>query len=117
MNLQAFRGRRAGGACLTLALAAGLAPPAEAIDRRVRIVNDSTRDLVAFHRAYSGTDEWGENLLGQGGILRPGKGVILDFADGSGYCRFGFRATFDDGVELVKNGVNICEIGTYRYTD
>lgn len=93
-----------------------LAAPAEAIDRHVRIANESSHDIVAFHRAYSGTRVWGENMLGEDG-LGPGKSIILDFADGSGYCRFSFRATFDDGVELVRNSINICDIGTYRYTD
>ncbi len=93
-----------------------LATPAEAIDRHVRIVNESSHDIVAFHGAYSGTRVWGENMLGEND-LGAGKSVILDFADGSGYCRFSFRATFDDGVELVKNSINICDIGTYRYTD
>ena len=27
------------------------------------------------------------------------------------------RATFDDGVELRRDRVNICDIGTFRYTD
>lgn len=99
------------GALLTMS-----SVPAEAIDRHVRIVNETSHDIVAFHSSYSGTRVWGENMLGEA-VLATGKSAILDFADGSGYCRFGFRAMFDDGVELVRNSINICDIGTYRYTD
>jgi hypothetical protein len=94
---------------------AGLSEAA-ALDRRVRIVNESSHAIIAFHGANVGTSDWGENMLGQD-VLPPKGNVVLNFEDGSGYCRFGFRATFDDGVELEKKSVNICEIGTYRYTD
>ena len=101
-----------------LFLAGGAAFPdlAAAIDRRVRIVNESSHEIVAFHASYLGAQEWRENMLGEA-VLRPGASVVLNFDDGSGYCRFGFRAVFDDGVELRRDRVNICDIGTYRYTD
>ena len=46
-----------------------------------------------------------------------GGAVVVNFEDGSGYCRFRFRAVFDDAVELTRPNVNVCEVGTYRYTD
>jgi hypothetical protein len=49
--------------------------------------------------------------------LPAGGAVVIDFEDGSGYCRFRFRAVFDDAVELTRPNVNVCEVGTYRYTD
>jgi hypothetical protein len=90
--------------------------PAAAVDRRVRIVNDSGHAIVGFWGVNVDVGEWRENLLGQE-VLPPGGAVVLDFADGSGYCRYRFRALFEDTVELVRPDVNVCEIGTYRYTD
>ena len=93
-----------------------VAAPAHAIDRRVRVQNDSSHGIVAFHGVNVGVRSWPQSLLGDE-MLAPGAARIFDFDDGSGYCRFRFRAVFDDGVELVRESVNICDVGTYRYTD
>jgi hypothetical protein len=101
---------------LALGAAALLSAPAFALDRRVRIVNDSKHDIVGFYGTNVGVRDWQDNLLGAA-ILRAGASIVLDFEDGSGYCRFRFRAVFDDNKELVRPSVNICEVGTYKYTD
>jgi len=99
-----------------LAAASALVSPAEALDRRIRIVNASSHDIVAFHGVSVDTREWHDSLLGDD-ILPAGGTVVLNFDDGSGYCRYRFRAVFDDGQALEKTSVNVCEVGTYRYTD
>jgi hypothetical protein len=101
---------------IALALSIGPSSAASALDRRVRIVNDSRHDIVEFYGVNVDIREWRENLLGDG-ILPAGSSLVLNFDDGSGYCRYRFRAVFDDGVDLVRPSVNVCEIGTYRYTD
>lgn len=99
------------GACLTV-----LTQTAEALDRRVRIVNDSAVDIVRFYGVNVDIRDWRESLLGED-ILPAGGSIVLNFDDGSGYCRYRFRAVFGDGVELERKSVNVCEVGTYRYTD
>jgi hypothetical protein len=89
---------------------------ANALDRRVRIVNESSHDIVAFYGAIVTERDWPESLLGENRLL-TGASIVLNFEDESGYCRYRFRAVFDDGVELLRPSVNICEVGTYRYTD
>ena len=96
---------------------AGLVRQAKALDRRVRIVNE----FEARHRRAStgrtsacGT---GRKACSAQNHLAAGASVVLNFEDDSGYCRYRFRAVFDDGVELVRPSVNVCEVGTYRYTD
>ena len=89
---------------------------ASAFDRRVRIVNDSHHEIVGFFATIVGLRDWKESLLGDD-VLPAGGSLVLNFEDGSGYCRFRFRAVFEDGVELERTSVNICEVGTYRYTD
>jgi hypothetical protein len=89
---------------------------AHALDRRVRIVNESTHVINAFYGTNVGIRDWQDSLLGAD-VLKPGNSIVLDFEDGSGYCRFRFRAVFDDGLEAVRDSVNVCEVGTYKYTD
>jgi len=113
---QAMRARRAGAFCLAAILVAGLAAPASAIDRRVRVVNDSSHDIVRFFAVSVGAPDPTESMLGDD-ILAAGSFVVLNFEDGSGYCRYRFRAIFDDGLDLLRESVNVCEVGSYRYTD
>ncbi len=107
---------RFGKPLLGAALALLLAGTAHALDRRVRIVNDSHVDIVDFYAVNVDTREWSESLIGDD-ILPAGASVVLNLDDGSGYCRYRFRAVFVDGFELERPSVNVCEVGTYRYTD
>ncbi|MGR3622780.1 hypothetical protein [Pseudophaeobacter sp.] len=103
---------------LAVALAASFsavsALPASALDRRVRIVNDTNYTIVRFYGSNKGTDSWEEDILGND-VLRPNQSVQIDFDDGTGYCKFDFKAVFDDGDVLTANNINVCKIGTYTY--
>ena len=87
----------------------------EAADRRVRIINETSYDIVRFYGSNVGTDSWEEDILGRD-VLRAGRSVMINFDDGSGYCIFDFKAVFDDGDEVVKERVNVCKIGSFRFT-
>lgn len=101
-------------AMAALAVTATTALPAFALDRRVKIVNDTGYVLVEFYGSNKGSTSWEEDILGRD-VLGSGQSVMIDFDDGTGYCKFDFKAVFDDGDELIRKGVNICEIGTYTY--
>lgn len=103
-----------GAALLASLTIAGLALPAAASDRRVRIINETGFTIVAFYGSNTGSDSWEEDILGAD-VLPAGDSVVIDFDDGTGYCMFDFRAIFSDGDELVRNGVNVCEVGSFRY--
>ena len=98
-------------------LAAPLGGPAQAqaLDRQVRIVNATSSEIVELYgsRVDARTPR---NILGEA-TLPSGASMDVDFDDGSGYCLFDFRAVFDDGAVLERKRVNICEVGTFRYTD
>ena len=96
--------------------AAGLLLPgaADALDRRVTIINDTSYDIVEFYGSQRDAATWEENILG-GDILSAGSQLSINFDDGTGYCIFDFRAVFSDGDVLVREGINVCEIGSYRY--
>jgi hypothetical protein len=99
-----------------LASFGALGDAAEALDRKVRIVNATDADIVAFYGSPVGARPSERSLLGAD-ILPAGGSMVLDFEDGSGYCRYAFRAVFADAMELNRASVNICEVGLFRYTD
>jgi hypothetical protein len=96
------------------ALVVCISVPAQALDRHVTIINDTSYDIVRFYGSQVDAKTWEEDILGQD-VLHPGASVDINFDDGTGYCMFDFRAIFEDGDELVRNNINVCEIGTYRY--
>jgi hypothetical protein len=112
----ALRRRKAASVAAAASLLLALSGAAEALDRRVRIVNDSHVDIAGLYGVNVDDRDWSESLLGDD-ILPAGGSVVLNFDDGSGYCRYRFRAVFVDGVELMRPSVNVCEVGTFRYTD
>ena len=101
-------------ALLALTLLFTSASTVSALDRRVRIVNNTGYTIVRFYGSNKGSDSWEEDILGSD-ILAAGDSVMIDFDDGTGYCKFDFKAVFDDGDVLVKKNINICKIGTFTY--
>lgn len=97
-------------ALLTLATAL----PAAALDRRVTIINNTGYTIVNFFGSNTGTSSWEEDILGND-VLPSGSSVVINFDDATGYCMFDFLAIFDDGEQLIKEKVNICEISTFTY--
>ena len=101
-------------ALLALALVFASTSAVSALDRRVRVVNKTGFSIVRFYGSNKGSKSWEEDILGSD-ILRSGQSVNINFDDNSGYCKFDFKAVFDDGDVLVKKNINICEIGTFTY--
>jgi len=89
---------------------------ADAADRRVRIINETSYDMIRFYGSNVGTDNWEEDILGKD-ILRSGGSVVINFDDGTGYCMFDFKAIFDDGDEVVARRKNVCELSSFRFTE
>eukprot|EP01037_Dinobryon_pediforme_P012715 gene12715-12810_t len=104
-----------------LALSAGIVltlcalTSAQARDRNVDIVNKTGMVLKHFYASNTGTSKWEEDILGKD-VLDDGETVTVDINDGTGACKFDFKAVFDDGTSLEKDGINVCEITTYTYT-
>jgi len=101
-------------AAIATVLAASLATPSLALDRRVTIINNTGFTITNFYGSNKGTNSWEEDILGQS-TLPSGSQVTINFNDGSGYCKFDFKAVFSDGDVLVRENVNVCEIGTFTY--
>ena len=99
-----------------LALSSLYTAPAQAEDRRVRIINDTRHTMVRFYASNSSRTTWEEDILGQR-VLPAGNSVMINIDDGSGACLYDFKAVFDDGDELTRSQINVCQISEYRYTE
>jgi hypothetical protein len=92
------------------------AAPASAQDRNVVLINETRHTIVEFYASNIGRDTWEEDILGQD-VLPVGQSVNINIHDGTEACLYDFKAVFDDGEELVRNRIDVCTIGTYRYTE
>lgn len=99
---------------LIAALSAVAQPAMAQEDRKVEIVNKTGVTMQRFYGSNKKSDSWEEDILGDD-VLRSGESVVIDFDDGTGYCVFDFRAIFEDGDELVDEGINVCETGKFTY--
>jgi hypothetical protein len=101
---------------IAIAFATALtAGAAAAQDRHVVIHNDTGYTLYHFYSTNSGSTKWGSDILGSS-TLPDGAAVRMNFDNAYGYCEFDFRAVFEDGSELQRANINVCEIGDYYYT-
>lgn len=99
------------GACV-VAGSAGVALAQQ--DMRVRIHNQTGITLYRFYSTNTGSDRWGNDVMGST-TLAPGSSMRLNFANKDGYCLFDFKAIFEDGTELARQGVDVCSTSDYYY--
>jgi hypothetical protein len=100
---------------LAAGLSALVAGPAMAEDRRVKIINETDHTIVQFYASNVGQNDWEEDILGSD-MLRPGQAVTVNIDDGSGYCKYDFKAVFSDGDVLIRHNIDVCQVSVYRYT-
>src|SRR5262245_61010724 len=81
--------------------------PEDRRDRRMVIVNETGRIIQEFHATNSGVKSWGRDLLGSN-VLPHGQRYTMDFNDGTGSCRFDFRAVLDNGRAVERYSVDVC---------
>ena len=99
-----------------LASAALIASATAAQDRHVTVINETRHTMVNFYASNIGRETWEEDILGQDTLV-PGQSVRINVDDGTEACLFDFKAVFDDGDSLVRRRINVCNVGTYRYTE
>jgi hypothetical protein len=91
-------------------------PPAEAQDRRVRVINNTGQIMVRLQASNVNRRTWEEDILGRN-VLRPGQATMANLDDGSGQCLFDLRATFAGGATATRRRVNICQITSWTIND
>ena len=101
----------------TAAVALGMAAaPANAQDRHVQVINETQGAIVQFFASNVDRPNWEEDILGEA-VLPVGQSANINIDDGSGACLYDFKAVFEDGQELVRNGIDVCTTQTYTYTE
>ncbi|MDH7794824.1 hypothetical protein QBC99_000887 [Beijerinckia sp. GAS462] len=89
-------------------------PAAVAADRNVDIVNNTKKTLKEFYASRTNKNAWEENIIGDDPV-KPGETQPVDIDDGSGGCRFDFKAIFSDGDEVINKNVDVCAVSTMTY--
>jgi len=107
------------GAIAAVAAFAGLMSAGGALaaeNRHVTIINHTKHTITHFYASNTGTNDWEEDILGKDELGR-GESIDIDIDDGTGKCKFDFKAVFADGDSLEKSNINVCEIESYEYTE
>ena len=95
-------------------LAVSASTAASAANRHVDIVNDTGKTMSEFYASATGTDDWEEDILGED-TLDNGGVFDIDIDDGTGACKFDFKAVFTDGTSHVRRAVDVCKISSFTY--
>ena len=90
------------------ALAASLAVPALAQDASYQLVNDSGLTLMEFYTSVADEGAWGDDILGAN-VLATGQSGTVSIPGGGEQCDRDLRFVFEDGSEVVRSGVNVCD--------
>lgn len=85
-------------------------------NRRVSMVNDTGTDIIRLYGSNIGASDWEEDVLGDA-ILKAGHSVSVNWDDGTCYCNYDFKAVYRDETTSIKNGVNVCQISSFRFYD
>ncbi|MEN9224588.1 MAG: hypothetical protein Q6L60_03010 [Thermostichus sp. HHBFW_bins_43] len=94
----------------TLATSAALAQ-----DLQFTLHNETSADLVEFYITTSGSDSWEENLLS--GPIGTGESATVTIADGEVVCEYDILGIFADGSQAEDYELDLCELGSYTYSE
>jgi hypothetical protein len=85
---------------------------ADRYNRVVNIENNTDDTVQRFFASHIDSDSWEDDIL-KSSVLPPGYNVDADINDGTGYCLYDFKALFDTGEVIIRENVNVCEVGTW----
>ena len=107
--------RKAASAALfggSAVMVGSLPAAAQRFDRRIEIVNNTGTTIRSVNSTNVGRTDWGIDLLGNS-VIPPGRRMVINVEDRTGYCRYDFRAVFTDGRQVTRHGVNVCEVSRW----
>jgi len=87
---------------------------ATAANRHVDIINATGKTMAEFYASATNTEDWEEDILGSD-TLANGEVFDVDIDDGSGACKFDFKAVFTDGTSHVRRAIDVCTISQFTY--
>jgi hypothetical protein len=87
--------------------AAATRPSADSNNRNVSFVNEGKESIFYIYWANIASSSWSADQLGSS-TLPAGQSWQATVDDGSGACRFNFRAVTAGGREMLVNDFNVC---------
>lgn len=95
--------------------------PAQAESVSFTLVNGTSRTLEEFYASPPSTESWEEDILGVD-VLNPGESVKITINDSREDCEYDFKGVLGPGSgvgrgALVQSSVNVCDGGSYEYTE
>lgn len=85
-------------------------------DRRVQVQNRSDQAIHYLYASPVTTNNWEEDLLGQGTIA-AGSSVTTNIDNGTTECNYDFKVVMADGREHISRRVNVCVVSRLVVTN
>jgi hypothetical protein len=101
---------------MAMVLLAQMSPEAQALDRRVRVINNTSYTMTHFYASNITRRGWEEDILGDD-VLISGSSLRVNIDDGTGHCRFDLKAVFANEAKVIRNNVDVCRIGSWTIHD
>ena len=84
-------------------------------DLTFALTNATNYPLVRFYASPTKLNDWEEDILGED-VLIPGYQTNIVIADGRSTCIYDIKSVFQDGDELIEEGVDLCRLHEGTYT-
>jgi hypothetical protein len=85
-------------------------------NRRIRIINNSSKPIYHFYASNIDRTNWEEDILGTK-VLLPGQQTTINIDDGSGHCLYDFKAVLSDQRSATTRSVNVCTQSSWTVVD
>lgn len=79
--------------------------------------NKSSHNILYIYVAASNSEEWGEDLLGEGFLFPAGTTGKVTIANADGECSYDLQFILDTKQKVEESGVDLCNGVTYTLSD
>ncbi|TCD06276.1 hypothetical protein EYB45_00585 [Erythrobacteraceae bacterium CFH 75059] len=103
-------------AALGLSASGASASDPDGNDRRVLVINEASIAIWELRGSNISRDTYEEDILGSETIA-PGDTRVINFYDGTDYCRYDLKVTMRTGREVIRRDVDVCRLVRWRIRD
>jgi len=106
-----------GAALLALAIMGTASADAQGLDRRIRVINHTSKRIVALYASpVDHYADYNPDMM-HGRFLPVGGSIIADIDDGTGYCLYNIKAVLADGRTAESDALNVCTLVNWVVND
>ncbi|MEO6394678.1 MAG: hypothetical protein ABIO40_02050 [Devosia sp.] len=100
---------------IALLAALTVAPvPAMAEELMFKLTNQSSYTITNFYTSPTTTDDWEEDVFGEG-VFLPGYTVPIRIVDGSDQCVYDMKFVPEGADEFIVEGIDVCALAGNEY--